>query len=186
MAIRGVFQIEDATRTRNGLSLAEAIWNLVHHLPRKRKTVRPFAPHRGQAQSPQTAMRDRAVEIAVALMALAGLRKHEVCFARWEWVRWDQKVLAVSNHDEFAPKNRRSRTISMHSQLMKILPRATLQGRGGTSSKPCAAATGKPSTAPVSRRPSRACANWRASRRNPMTSGAPSLPGTRCAGVRFT
>ena len=63
----------------------------------------------------------RNVKIAIALMALAGLRKREVCFARWEWVQWDQKVLMVSSHDEFTTKNKRSRTISMHSQLIQII-----------------------------------------------------------------
>mgnify|MGYP006295908139 FL=1 len=63
----------------------------------------------------------RNVKIAIALMAFAGLRKREVCFARWEWVRWEQKVLAVSSHEEFTTKNRRNRTISMHARLMEIL-----------------------------------------------------------------
>ena len=63
----------------------------------------------------------RNVRLAIALMALAGLRKREVCFARWEWIRWDKKVLSVSNHAEFTTKNKRSRVISMHDELVRIL-----------------------------------------------------------------
>jgi len=40
----------------------------------------------------------RNVKLAVALMALAGLRKREVCFAQWEWIGWEKKILSVSNH----------------------------------------------------------------------------------------
>jgi len=61
------------------------------------------------------------VQIAIALMALAGLRKGEACFARWEWVRWDKKVLEVTNHKDFTTKNKRSRVISMHKDLIEIL-----------------------------------------------------------------
>lgn len=49
----------------------------------------------------------RNVYLATALMALAGLRKREVCFARWEWVHWQQRVLCVENHSEFTTKNSR-------------------------------------------------------------------------------
>lgn len=63
----------------------------------------------------------RNIRIAVALMALAGLRKKEVCFARWEWVCWENKVLTVSNHKEFTTKNKRSRVVSMHEDLVRIL-----------------------------------------------------------------
>ena len=63
----------------------------------------------------------RNVRIAIALMALAGLRKKEVCFARWEWVRWEERVLVVSSHEEFTTKNKRTRIISMHDELVRIL-----------------------------------------------------------------
>lgn len=61
------------------------------------------------------------VQLAIALMALAGLRKREACFALWEWVQWDRKVLIVSSHDGFTTKNRKSRVVSMHDDLVKIL-----------------------------------------------------------------
>lgn len=63
----------------------------------------------------------RNVRIAIALMALAGLRRKEVCFARWEWVQWDKKILVVSSSADFTTKNKRSRTISMHQDLIAIL-----------------------------------------------------------------
>jgi len=63
----------------------------------------------------------RNVRVAIALMALAGLRKREACFSRWEWIQWDKKVLVVSNDDRFTTKNKRSRTISMHGDLIAIL-----------------------------------------------------------------
>ena len=63
----------------------------------------------------------RNVRVAIALMALAGLRKREVCFARWEWVRWDRKLLVVSSHEEFTTKNKRNRTVSMNGELVALL-----------------------------------------------------------------
>ncbi|NUM55761.1 MAG: site-specific integrase [Candidatus Hydrogenedentes bacterium] len=63
----------------------------------------------------------RNIRLAIALMALAGLRKREACFARWEWIRWDTKIIEVSNHGEFTTKSRRNRTISMHDDLIAIL-----------------------------------------------------------------
>lgn len=63
----------------------------------------------------------RNVRIAIALMALAGLRKRETCFSRWEWIDWEKKVLVVSSHSEFTTKNKRSRLISMHRELIDIL-----------------------------------------------------------------
>ena len=44
-----------------------------------------------------------------------------MCFARWEWIQWEKKLLILSNHDEFTTKNKRSRTISMHEKLISIL-----------------------------------------------------------------
>lgn len=63
----------------------------------------------------------RNVYLAIALMALAGLRRREVCFALWEWIDWDARLMTVSSHGEFLTKNRRSRVISLSSQLMEIL-----------------------------------------------------------------
>lgn len=51
------------------------------------------------------------VYLAVGLMALAGLRKREVSFARWEWIDWDKKVIIVDSHEEFITKNGRARVI---------------------------------------------------------------------------
>lgn len=66
-------------------------------------------------------LESRNVKIAIALMAFAGLRKREVCYARWEWIQWDKKLLVVSNHAEFTTKNKRSRIISMHERLITVL-----------------------------------------------------------------
>lgn len=63
----------------------------------------------------------RNVRLAIALMALAGLRKREACFARWEWIRWDMKLLVISSNAEFTTKNKRNRTISMHDELIGVL-----------------------------------------------------------------
>lgn len=37
--------------------------------------------------------------LAIALMALAGLRKREACFARWEWIDWNSRILTVTNDE---------------------------------------------------------------------------------------
>ena len=63
----------------------------------------------------------RNVRIAIALMAFAGLRRKEVCFARWEWIQWEKKILVVTSSDEFTTKNKRSRIISMHQELIDII-----------------------------------------------------------------
>jgi integrase len=55
------------------------------------------------------------------MMALAGLRKGEVCFAKWDWIQWNERILVVSNHEEFTTKNKLPRTISMHEDLVRIL-----------------------------------------------------------------
>ena len=72
-------------------------------------------------KSDSRTIESRNVYLAFALMALAGLRKREVCFARWEWVKWGFKLLVVSNHEEFTTKNKRNRTISMNEDLLQIL-----------------------------------------------------------------
>ena len=63
----------------------------------------------------------RNIYLAIALMALAGLRKREVCFSRWEWIDWDKRIITVVNSDEFVTKNKKSRTISMNDRLTEIL-----------------------------------------------------------------
>jgi len=63
----------------------------------------------------------RNVYLAIALMALAGLRKREACFARWDWMDWDQRVIRVTNDDTFTTKNKKPRVISMNGQLKEIL-----------------------------------------------------------------
>ncbi len=65
----------------------------------------------------------RNVYLAIALMALAGLRKREVCFARWDWVDWKGRIIRVTNDEHFTTKNKRPRVISMNVQLMEILQR---------------------------------------------------------------
>jgi integrase len=73
----------------------------------------------------------RNTYLAIALMALAGLRKREASFARWEWVDWDQRVLIVANAEDgsFTTKNLKPRSISMSAQLMEILaPHRTPEG----------------------------------------------------------
>lgn len=67
------------------------------------------------------ALEARNVKLAIALMALAGLRKREACFALWEWVQWDRKVLVVSSYEGFTTKNRKSRVVSMHDDLVEVL-----------------------------------------------------------------
>jgi integrase/recombinase XerC len=61
------------------------------------------------------------VYLAIALSALAGLRKKEVCFARWEWIDWKQRIIVVTNDEHFTTKNKRPRIISMCTQLIEIL-----------------------------------------------------------------
>ena len=63
----------------------------------------------------------RNVYLAIALMALAGLRKREVCYARWEWVNFENKIITVSNEDDFTTKNRKPRIISLNARLIDIL-----------------------------------------------------------------
>ena len=63
----------------------------------------------------------RNVQVAIALMAWAGLRRREVCYARWEWIKWVNRVLIVSNHEHFTTKNRRSRSVSMNDALIESL-----------------------------------------------------------------
>jgi integrase len=63
----------------------------------------------------------RNVYLAIALMALAGLRKGEACFARWDWMDWEGRVILVTNDEHFTTKNRRPRIISMNTRLMAIL-----------------------------------------------------------------
>ena len=63
----------------------------------------------------------RNVYLAIALMGLAGLRKREACFARWEWINWDRRIITVTNDERFTTKNRRPRTISLSAQLAEIL-----------------------------------------------------------------
>jgi integrase len=67
------------------------------------------------------AMEAQNVYLAIALMALAGLRKREVCFARWDWIDWDGRMIAVNNDEHFTTKNKRSRLISMNAHLGQIL-----------------------------------------------------------------
>ncbi|MBN4046783.1 site-specific integrase [bacterium AH-315-P07] len=67
------------------------------------------------------AMERDNIYLAVALMALAGLRKREVSFARWEWIDWDEKIIVVDSHEEFTTKNGRARVISINSKLGEIL-----------------------------------------------------------------
>ncbi|MCL4218982.1 MAG: tyrosine-type recombinase/integrase, partial [Candidatus Hydrogenedentes bacterium] len=61
------------------------------------------------------------VYLAIALAALAGLRKREVCFARWEWIDWRLRILRVRNEEDFLTKNRKSRVVSINQQLLDIL-----------------------------------------------------------------
>jgi integrase len=61
------------------------------------------------------------VYLAIALMSLAGLRKREACFARWDWIDWHGRVIKVDNDSVFTTKNRQPRIISMSSQLIEIL-----------------------------------------------------------------
>lgn len=63
----------------------------------------------------------RNVYLAIALMALAGMRKREACFARWEWVDFNARAITVTNDEHFTTKNRRPRIISMNSLLLEIL-----------------------------------------------------------------
>ena len=71
----------------------------------------------------------RNVYLAIALMALAGLRKGETCYSRWDWIDWPHRLLIVRNEEDFMTKNRKPRIISMHSQLMDIL--AAYRQEGG-------------------------------------------------------
>jgi integrase len=63
----------------------------------------------------------KAVFLAIALMALAGLRKREACFARWDWIDWEGRVMHVTNDEHFTTKNRRPRIVSLSGQLLDIL-----------------------------------------------------------------
>ncbi|HRI86614.1 MAG TPA: site-specific integrase [Candidatus Hydrogenedentes bacterium] len=63
----------------------------------------------------------RNVYLAIALMALAGLRKREACFARWDWIDWTERIMIVTNDDVFTTKNKRPRIISMSAELLKML-----------------------------------------------------------------
>ncbi len=63
----------------------------------------------------------RNVYLAIALMAYAGLRRREACYARWEWIDWANRVIKVQNDGGFSTKNRKPRIISMHSRLGEIL-----------------------------------------------------------------
>ena len=63
----------------------------------------------------------RNVYLAIALMGLAGLRKRETCYARWDWIDWTNRLLIVRNEEDFTTKNKKPRIISMHFQLVEIL-----------------------------------------------------------------
>lgn len=79
----------------------------------------------------------RNVYLAIGLMALAGLRKREACFSRWDWVNWNLRTLIVNNDEHFTTKNKRPRTISMSAQLIAILkPHAQASGYILEATKP--------------------------------------------------
>jgi len=63
----------------------------------------------------------RNLHLAIALMALAGLRKREACFAKWDWIDWEKRTIRVTNDATFTSKNKKNRTISMNKTLIEIL-----------------------------------------------------------------
>jgi integrase len=66
-------------------------------------------------------MEGQNLYLAIALMALAGLRKREACFAKWDWIDWEKRTIQVTNDATFVTKNKKPRTISMNKKLVEIL-----------------------------------------------------------------
>jgi len=61
------------------------------------------------------------VHCAIALMGLAGLRRKEVCFSKWEWIDWEKRLIVVKNDEAFTTKSKNYRIISLSQQLYDIL-----------------------------------------------------------------
>jgi len=63
----------------------------------------------------------RNIHLAMGLMAYAGLRKAEVCFAEWRWVDFRKKTLTVQSGEEFQVKDNDYRVIPIADKLLAIL-----------------------------------------------------------------
>jgi integrase len=63
----------------------------------------------------------RNIHLAMGLMAYAGLRRAEVCFAEWRWIDLRERTLTVQSGDEFEVKDNDYRVVPISDKLMAIL-----------------------------------------------------------------
>lgn len=63
----------------------------------------------------------RNIHLALGLMAYAGLRKAEACFAEWRWVDFDKRTITVQSGEEFEVKDNDYRVVPLSDKLMSIL-----------------------------------------------------------------
>ena len=59
--------------------------------------------------------------LACCLLAFTGARADEAMHMRWEWIRWDSRIITLKLADDFASKSDAERMIPLEPELAEIL-----------------------------------------------------------------